>query len=301
MRRTRAAMFTAVILCVAFFLVFPAKALADAGPKPSVQVSFTGAAGGEVFYGTLLSQYDSTGPYSAWDGTEEYARYAPGDEGYEIWKKFSDYQDSDGYYFLQEWWECSLEDGISWTYYPPYSFKILLYFPEEDLFCVSPIYERYAFDSYYTVNMAGFEMDSISAQDFTLVAERSYDYTWELLSLACRIVATIGIEVAIALLFGLRQKKVLLLITYTNLVTQVLLNLALNVVNYSQGAFAFLACYVLFELAVCLIEGVWYFIQFSKVSAAPISKVRVTAYTLCANGGSLAVGILIARYLPGIF
>ena len=64
----------------------------------------------------------------------------------------------------------------------------------------------------------------------------------------------------------------LLLITYTNLVTQVLLNVALNVVNYSQGAFAFLACYVLFELAVCLIEGVWYFIRFPKVSAAPISK-----------------------------
>ena len=286
---------------VALMILCPLWVHADMGPKPSVRITFENMDQEQRCYGTLLSKTSSTGPSSVWDGESDYAAYLSGEEEYAIWQAFVEYEDVDGFYFLQEWWECSETQQLNWTYYPPQTFKILLYYPQTDRFVVSGIYERYAFDSYYTVNMAGFEMDSISAQDFTLVAERSYDYTWELLSLACRIVATIGIEVAIALLFGLRQKRVLLLITYTNLVTQVLLNVALNVVNYSQGAFAFLACYVLFELAVCLIEGVWYFIRFSKVSAAPISKARVTAYTLCANGGSLAVGILIARYLPGIF
>ncbi len=293
MRRTKATMFTAVILCAAFFLAFPVKALADAGPKPSVHVGFTGIAEGEVFYGTLLSQYDSTGPYSAWDGTEEYALYAPGDGGYEIWKKFVDYQDPDGYYFLQEWWRCSGEDGISWTYYPPYSFKILLYFPEEDLFCVSPVYERYAFDSYYTVDLSDYRSGS-------LTAEKSYDYTWELISLAARIVLTICVELAAARLFGYRSRKALLFLVRVNVITQVGLNVALNVANYASGYFLFIFLYVLLELAVTVAEMLLY-IRYLPRYAENTKKGRAAAYAWAANILSFVVGMWLAAVIPGIF
>ena len=293
MRRIKAAMFTAVILCTAFFLVFPAKALADAGPKPSIHVGFAGIAEEEVFYGTLLSQYDTTGPCSAWDGTEEYARYAPGDEGYEIWKKFVDYQDSDGYYFLQEWWECSGEDGISWTYYPPYSFKILLYFPEEDLFCVSPVYERYAFDSYYTVDLSDYRSGS-------LTAEKSYDYTWEFVSLAVRIVFTVLVELAAAWLFGYRSRKALSFLARVNVITQVGLNVALNAANYTSGYFLFIFLYVLLELAVTVAEMLLY-IRFLPRYAEKSKKSRAAAYAWTANILSFAAGMWLAAVIPGIF
>lgn len=56
---------------------------------------------GETYYGTLLSESMSTGPASAWDGTEADARYPDGE--YEIWKAFTQYEDTDGFYFLQVW------------------------------------------------------------------------------------------------------------------------------------------------------------------------------------------------------
>ena len=139
----------ALLLCFVLVMAMPITAHADMGPKPSVRIEFTGIEG-ETYYGTLLSKSKSTGPASAWDGNPEYAYRHPEDADYDIWLKFVEYEDTDGYYFLQWFWECSENNQLNWTYYPPTSFKILLYFPETDTFYVSPIYERYAFDSYFT-------------------------------------------------------------------------------------------------------------------------------------------------------
>ena len=45
--------------------------------------------------------------------------------------------------------------------------------------------------------------------------KRTYDFTWEILSLLCRILATIAIELGIAWLFGFRTKKQILVIGLT--------------------------------------------------------------------------------------
>ena len=134
---------TGTVFLLLLILFLPISASADTGPKPSVRIAFTGGEG-LTFYGTLLSRYDSTGPASAWNGQEEYASYHPGEEGYEVWRKFVDYKDADGFYFLQEWWDCSENQALNWIYYPPSTFKILLYFPDSDTFCISPVYEKYA-------------------------------------------------------------------------------------------------------------------------------------------------------------
>ena len=153
----------AFFLCVVTVLfVFALPAYADMGPKPSVRVNFENM-GEELCYGTLLSKNKSTGPSSAWDGNEEHIYNY--DLDIEIWRKFVEYKDSDGYYFLQEGWKVSETKQIAWTYYPPQSFKILLYFPEYDTFAVSGIYERYAFDTYYTVDMDGFEIGSVEIDE----------------------------------------------------------------------------------------------------------------------------------------
>lgn len=282
---------TFAVLLSALFIA-PTAAFADTGPKPSVRISFQNM-GNELCYGTLLSEYSSTGPSSAWDGVSPYTHYEYGEEGYPVWEAFVKYEDSDGFYFLQEWWECSETKNLNWTYYPPDRFKILLYYPNSDTFSVSEIYERYSFDSYFTVDM--------NASQSVLYAQESYDYTWESISLICRIVITILLEIAVAYCLGFREKRLISLIAAVNLLTQSVLNIALNLVNYMQGYQAFVFKYVIFEFAVFLIEAFIYARLFPKFSNSELNKKRIIIYALAANVVSFAGGMFIAKAVPGIF
>lgn len=289
-----------LLLCVLMVSLFlPFEAHADMGPKPSVNISFENM-GEELCYGTLLSRTDSTGPYSAWDGTEE-GKVLEQRFPEEIWTAFAAYEDPDGYYFLQTGWLCSETKELSWTYYPPSEFKILLYYPETGTFVTSEAYERYAFDSYYTVNMAGVEPEGEGLIRLRLLARRSYDYTWEAVSLLCRIVITILLELLVAAGFGFREKKQLLLILAVNAVTQITLNVLLNVINYDQGGLAFMLFYVLFELVVVVMEAVAFSIFLRRISEENVPRWKPVVYGLTANTLSFAGGWLVARWVPGIF
>lgn len=263
---------------------------ADIGPKPSVNIEFTHGAG-EAYYATLLSERDSTGPATAWGGTEKSARYHEGDEDYDIWRAFVDYEDDNGWYFLQEFWNCTETDELRWTYYPPDPFKILLYFPESGEFYVSPVYERYAFDSYYTVDLRELGVKGVAARP-------SYDFTWELISLAARILATIAIELGVALLFGYRGKRVLGFFAAVNAVTQVALNVALNIINFAIGSMGFTFWFVVLELVVFIAEAVVY----SRMLPKRTERVKApVGYAFLANAVSFALGLCIAHWVPGIF
>lgn len=275
-------------------VAMPMTVFADIGPKPSVRIEFTGIEG-ETYYGTLLSERESTGPESAWDGIPGHERYPEGEEGREIWETFVGYEDSDGFYFLQIWWDCSENNQLNWTYYPPTPFKILLYFPETDSFYVSPIYERYAFDSYFSVDLSEFE------QSEAISAEKSYDHTWELISLAARIVLTIILELVIALLFGYRRKKQFAFIAVVNIITQIGLNVLLNIINYNQGQWSFTFFYVLLEMAIIVVEAVLFAALMQKFSDAPQKKGKAIGYAFAANIASFALGLWIAHLIPGIF
>ena len=78
---------------------------------------------------------------------------------------------------------------LAWTYYPPGDFKILLYYPETETFVSSGIYARYAFDTYYTVDMDGVDIGSVEYNDDLstnerIEAYRSYNYRQEMLALS---------------------------------------------------------------------------------------------------------------------
>lgn len=209
----------------------------------------------------MLSKEKSTGPASAWDGRTESAQKEYMDP--DIWEIFVNYKDPDGYYFLQRSWKVSESKELAWTYYPPDDFKILLYYPETETFVSSGIYARYAFDTYYTVDMDGVDIGSVEYNDDLstnerIEAYRSYNYRQEMLALGARIVLTILIEMLVALLFGFRQKKQLLILAVVNIITQIILNVLLNVINYNSGPLAFTFFYVLFELIVFALEAVLY-------------------------------------------
>ncbi|MBP3702069.1 MAG: hypothetical protein J6I64_09275 [Lachnospiraceae bacterium] len=309
-----------ILLCtMLLFSMLPSTALADIGPKPSVEIQFTGAEEGVTYYATLLSYHESTGPASAWDGNPLSSQEADA-----IWKAFVDYEDSDGYYFLQEYWNCTGKDRFRWGYYPPTPFKVLCYFPETDTYAVSGIYERYAFDTYYTVDLSAMKEAGSAGgegqQVPVLQAKKNYDYTWELISLAARIVITILLEMGLALLFGYRHKKQLRFLAVVNIITQIILNVLLNVFNYRNGHWSFVFFYVLLELLVILMEAILYALVLPKMSrtitkatieaAEPGKKVSVPKtiqkrhailYAAIANVASFAIGLLIARLIPGIF
>lgn len=224
------------------------------------------------------------------------------DEADKIWKKFVEYKDTDGFYYLQEDWKCKGNDSFCWSYYPPTTFKILLYFPKTDTFLVSEICEKYAFDSYYTVNIKDYNSSSKgSIEKKTLEVRNSYNYVKELLALIARIGITICIEVGIAILFGYAENKQLIFLSIINVVTQTILNLILNIINYSEDImFAYLA-YIKVEFLVVIIETVVYFALLQKFSSRKVKKWLIIPYTLIANIASLVIGAIIANYIPQIF
>lgn len=300
-----------VLLCLILVAVaFPITANADMGPKASVWIQFENM-GDELCYGTLLSEMESTGPASVWDGTEENARTYE-EHPYSnylvraVWEAFVGYKDSDGYYFLQEGWAVSETKEIAWTYYPPPRFKILLYYPETETFVSSGIYERYAFDTYYTVDMSGVDIGSVEYNEGLgtngrLNAYRSYHYWQETLSLLARIALTIAIEMIVALLFGFREKKQLLILIIVNLATQIALNVLLNIINYNSGPLAFTVFYVLLEIIVFAMETVLYCKILKKPSEQQKKNWYYVAYSFAANSVSFGSGFFLARALPGIF
>lgn len=301
----------AILLCLVLVVAtFPITANADMGPKASVRIWFENM-GDEVCYGTLLSERESTGPASVWDGTEENARTYE-ENPYSnylasaVWEAFVDYKDPDGYYFLQEGWMVSETKEIAWTYYPPSRFKILLYYPEAKTFVSSGIYERYAFDSYYTVDMDGVNIGSVEyneelSTNERIDAYRSYNYRQEMLSLLARIALTIVIEMIVALLFGFRKKKQFLILVIVNLITQIVLNVLLNIINYNSGPLAFTVFYALLEIVVFAMEAVLYCKILKQVSEQQKKDWYYVTYSFVANSVSFGAGFFLARILPGIF
>ncbi len=305
--------FKAIVMCLITGMLCATMTVhADMGPKPSIQITFEGM-GPEKCYGTLLSESISTGPSTAWDGTEADAKhnenelYSYKNLDYETWKAFVEYEDVDGFYFLQEGWQVNGTKKLDWVYYPPSTFKILLYYPESGTFLVSDIYEKYAFDSYYTVDMSNFQQPIDTTQEereitekLVLIeekieAEKSYDYKTELGLLFVRILATIAIELVIAAMFGLVRKEQFLFLAGVNVITQVLLNVLLNVIHYKKGPMAYEAGYIFFELIVFAIEAMLYCKFLGRYADKPRTNRYYIVYAFVANLISFAAGFFIAK------
>lgn len=269
---------------------------ADTGPKPYISVELNGLGTAEC-YATLLSDTDTIGPFSVWNGSEENLSMT-GNVDRDILTAFINYKDADGYYYLVRTWRVDGKDGFEWGYMVPSRFKILLYFPETGEFASSEILTQYAFHSYYTVNMADFKVGSGKLP----VPVRTYPYGDEILSLLARVVLTIGIELLIALPFGYRSRRQILTVLSVNAITQIGLNLILNIVNYRTGSLISTIVLVPAEIAVFTVEAIVYAILLAGQSNAEKPKRgRAVAYALVANLASLLLGLGIAELIPAIF
>ncbi len=271
-----------LLACLMTVLAIPVKA--DMGPKPSVVVDISGVEG--QYYATLLAEETSTGPWSVSDGL-----YDPEGDRTAIWQKFHDYSDPDGYHFLGCFAEVT-DHEFRWDYYPPERFKLLLYFPETDSFLAcDEIMEQYAFDSY-------FEAELQSAG--TLVMQRSYGIGARAGGFLFRLLATIAVELLIALLFGFRGAQ-LFAIFAVNVFTQLVLNIYMQVHGYSSIFFVYVLEYLVIELVIFLVEALLYWKTLPKL-ARPDAPVRNPAiYALVANLCSFVMGYVISGWFPQLF
>ncbi|MBO4358494.1 MAG: hypothetical protein J5796_01695 [Erysipelotrichaceae bacterium] len=241
---------------------------ADMGPKPTVSVTFENAPEGKYFV-TLLSKADHYGPWYVAD--EENINQKDG--GYlEACRAFMEYEDADGYYFLNYIDECSDDDSFRWSYYPPEEFKIAIYDADTGVIHVSEKLEREAFDSYFT-----FDCRSLETKEEVRMGK-------QLIGFAARMVMTVFAEALIGLCFGYKDKMKTIVIV--NIITQVILNVIMGFLSYYSGALVWLFIYPILELGVLIIETVIYLIAFKGHK-----KIKTIIYAIIANVVTFFLGM----------
>ena len=316
--RSLPALLIAVLLlcCVAF---------ADTGPKPSAAFTFTGMPD-EDYYVTMLADVDGYGPhriYQEGDDLPYVLEAGRDDPAYPAWQKFVDYKDADGYYFLDDLFEqCHGDDEASWHYFPPERFKLLLYFPESDIFLCSTVTERYAFDSVYRLDLGGKSPAEIAALTLTdpngdplpsgrddeaaigeVALDKSDGTHQQIIGFFGRLGITLVIELALAWGWKYRKGSQLLFIGIVNLITQCLLNVALLYWGAQEGSRGFIIFwYVLLELAVTGIEAAAYAYLLPGTDHREKSVRRHAAmYAIAANVLSFLGGLALSEAFPFLF
>ena len=125
----------------------------------------------------------------------------------------------------------------------------------------------------------------------------------ELWGLLCRMVLTVAVELLIGLLFWPWEKDVFRLLIVVNILTQLLLNLALNVYAYFNGTFILIygLVYFLLEVAVMVIETRAYNKRMPDAIGGQIPMGKALGYSMVANLCSFVLGLVLVRQMPWMF
>ena len=286
-----------------FFIIFISFtcAHADTGPKPSINVTINGDTSG--MYMSLLSKDKSHGPWSA---EHSYITFSVDEEI--INQKFINYQDSDGFYY-QRFLQKIENHTFNWTYYPPNTFKFLIYDSINDKFITNNvIYQKEEFKSIYTLSLAnnsiviGENNNSDTEVNNSIVVEKNNNFGTELLSFFVRLAICLTIEVLVGFLFGLRKFE-FIPILIINLITQVAFNLILTIYIHQSGfnLMAIIPIYIACEIVIFVVECIFntYFVKYvdKKCNINIKTSLRIILYTITANIASLGLGFVILTYL----
>ena len=286
-------LFCGSILALLLVCLLPLWAAADTGPKPSITVTPEGF-GEDACYLTLLSQTETTGP---WSKQESFAAskdsYGNPEADEAIWTAFNDYEDADGFFFLGCYGEVTGGQMFCWSYYPPDTFKVLAYFPDSGTFAVGPVTEREEFSARYTV--------SSSETGETLLIEKARNQEAENKSFVGRLVLTLALELAVAVVFGFRAKRQIITIVCMNLITQVGLNQAITHLFPVVSSRWYWPGLLVLEVLIFLVEGAVYARLLPRWKKDPAAVCHPWGYALAANVASFGVGLILARLIPGMF
>lgn len=210
-----------------------------------------------------------------------------------IWTAFNDYEDADGFYFLGCYGEVTGGQMFCWSYYPPDTFKVLAYFPDSGTFAVGLVTEREEFSARYTV--------SPSETGETLLIEKARNQEAENKSFVGRLVLTLALELAVAVVFAFRAKRQIITIVCMNLITQVGLNQAITHLFPLVSSRWYWPGLLVLEVLIFLVEGAVYARLLPRWKKDPAAVCHPWKYALAANVASFGVGLILARLIPGMF
>lgn len=271
-------------------------AFADFGPKPSVVVEFENA-GDQKYYVTLVAKEDKLGsPYSRVTAEDQ-----PETDDIAIWNRLVAYEDPDGMVFAGNVQKLTGDGAYVWGYYPPSEFRVLIYFPDTDSFVESSeILEQYAFDSYYQMDFNDLPEnwnDAVAAIPVT----RKYNLLWQITAFLLRLAVTVAVECLLAVLFGFKGKRQMLLVLAVNCATQLAMNLL--ILDESVGLFVFYVLkYALIEVGVILAEGLVYCLALPKLATPEQNRnIHPIAFAFFGNVASFSLGFLLSNWFPMLF
>lgn len=291
--------FTAFLLAVITAAIAGVTASANAAQPHSIKITFDNI-GNNVLYVALMTDTPTglSHNYRIDIGSVINGFQEPEFDREMIQKRFFEYEDSDGFVYNRNFY---LLDGRTLYIYEdfPYDFKVLVYNPQTDSFSASEIMHRYATSSNFTVYLG--DSGEVAA------GKIDYQFVGAILSLIIRMVFTVAVELLIALLFGYKDKAHIKPILITNIVTQLMLNIGLNMMDFfefgggyigSWGALSIGIEYGIWEIAVFGVEALTYTLLFKKRDNGYGHPVL---YAFAANLASYIGGLVLAFVLPGIF
>lgn len=251
---------------------------ADMGPKPASYVTIKGIEGDYVACFAAKEAWGPNFDYEAWIEYEmDYLQYNP----------IMEYKDDEGFKWITHYYECSGEDEISFTYYCPNEYKIVIYQNGQFLIATEAL-EMYAFATYYEID---FSTGTVTTpQDIKVT--KTYDYFGEVLNLIIRIVLTLAIEIGLFYLFRLYTKRNFMVVLIVNLITQIFLNVAVNISLYNSGSLN--ALFLLFglEFIILIVEFIAY-----QILLKDKKRWAIILYPILANIFSFICGVIIFNFI----
>ena len=273
--------FSLILFTIFFSLISPVKVVnADMGPKPASYITIKGVEGDYV---ACFAAQNAFGPNINYEMWLEYQ-----DESWaQEYNPIMEYQDEEGFKWIERYYTCHDESKISFTYYCPDIYKIVIY-QNDELYMATEALEMYAYATYYEID---FSTGTINTPKDIKVTN-TYDYLGETLGLLFRIVATLAIEIGVFYLFRLYTKRNLNVVLIINLITQIFLNVAVNVINYTSGILSAILLLFLLEFIILIVEFIAYQILL-KVK----NRFLIILYPIIANLLSFGLVFVILTYL----
>ena len=270
---------------MAIFTLFMSKSVvvhADTGPKPDMQIEICNLPKSDyiVAYATKYKEY--MGPHHS---------FIPGDTSDRHYGEtsFGDVEDLTIVYnnvtLPEGWYLCDISSFYSNStdlliksgYMWPTEFILIIYDKVSNEYYLTEETKTYAFHSYFKYDMSDYKNTSITLEK-KIVLEKSYKYVKEILTFVLRLLITLGIELLLALLF--------------NAVTQIGLNIALNITAYFNGKSVFyIYYYILIEILIVVVEAVVYRLLCKRGKDG--TKKWIISYAILANVLSFVIGVIL--------
>lgn len=273
--------FSLILFTIFFSLISPVKVVnADMGPKPASYITIKGIEGDYV---ACFAAQNAFGPNIDYEMWLEYQ-----DESWtQEYNPIMEYKDEEGFKWIERYYTCRDESKISFTYYCPDIYKIVIY-QNDELYMATEALEMYAYATYYEID---FSTSTINTPKDIKVTN-TYDYLGEILGLLFRIVATLAIEIGVFYLFRLYTKRNLNVVLIINLITQIFLNVAVNVINYTSGILSAILLLFLLEFIILIVEFISY-----QILLKDKNRFLIILYPIIANLLSFGLGFVILSYL----